>query len=681
MPAEDLAWLGAIAAGIGLVAAFAWLAPALATLYPSPDQAIFGTWHGLIHPEHREDVRGMLALATPFLVGITVVALGSRRLARRSFDPLIVTAQIAGLGLLAWAVTEQRNVLRPIPADYLKPLLFGVPNLVAGVLIGGAITALILFWSGVVPNSLARAGALARRRGLAPAAAGIATVVFLLPAVVTDATVGHSGLFAPSQIAIYADDYFAVVDGRTPLVDYIGQYSSLLPLAVGPVLGLFHSSITSFSIAMCTLSGLALLAIFGVFKEVTRRPWAALALYVPFLALGLFPWHDQGAFREFNGNYYALLPERLFGPFLLAWLCALSTRRRVPIWALFGWAGFVVVNNAEFGIGALVALIVAVAVSWDRTVPIRERLSRIAVEGAAGLLGAIAIVCAVILVRTGSFPDPTLLTYFNRLFLRDSFGLFPMQALGLHWALYATYAAALVVAAVRYVREEPDRTLTAMLGFSGAFGLVTGMYFVGRSVEIQLMILFPVWAFCLALLAWTGAGTLRSARGDKRRLRRLLLPACAALIGFGVMVSAIDRVSPPWSQVDRLTSGGRAVDDTPNAQRFVEAHTDPGDSIFLIGTPLDHRVADRAGVTNVSPVSGYMSLVTSAEADRALDQLQAAGGDLVFEAVTAPSAVNPSPFKIRQLAAILSRRGYRLDAVDPSSGLRLWRRASGTPAA
>ena len=71
-----------------------------------------------------------------------------------------------------------------------------------------------------------------------------------------------------------------------------------------------------------------------------------------------------------------------------------------------------------------------------------------------------------------------------------------MPSLGLHWVMYATYASALLTAAVRYVRDDPERILSGMLGFAGALGLVTGMYYVGRSAQFQLMILFPVWALC-----------------------------------------------------------------------------------------------------------------------------------------------------------------------------------------
>jgi hypothetical protein len=676
LPAEDLAWLAAMAAAPVLAATFAWVTPQLAKLYPSADVELFSTWRGLVDPEPIEDVRGIVTLAAPFAVAALVVLLGTRRPARPSLDRLIFAAQVIGALVLIFAVADQSRRVPLLPLDYLDPLLLSVPNVIAGVVIGVMLTGLVLTWGGRVPrwlDSLRRPG---NGRWLAPAIATLVTAVFLLPAVVTDATVAHSGRFATPQIFIHADDYFAVVNGRTPLVDYFAQYTDLLPLAMAPVLAAFHSSLASFSIAMCVLSSVALLAIFGVFVAVTGRPWVALGLFVPFLALSLFPWHDQGAAREFNGNYFALLPDRLLGPFVLAWLIALSTRRPVPPWVLFAVAGLTVLNNPEFGVAALIALIVASAATHDGSTLLGRSAPDTLIQAGIGVGGAVLLVCTVILIRTGGLPDPSQLTYFNRLFLRGSYGLSPMKPLGLHWAVYASYAAALLIAAVRYVQRDPDRTLTAMLAYSGGLGLATGMYFVGRSLPVQLMILFPIWGLCLALLGWTAAKALRSARGDSARLRRLLLPATAALIGFGVMIAAIDRVPPPWRQVQRLSDGGVAISDSPNAQRFVDAQTESGESIFLIGTPLDHRVAERAGVTNTSPVSGYVSLITADVADRGLDQLEDDGGDEVFEAVTGPSAVNPSLYRITPFAAILRQRGYRLITQDPSSGLRLWRRAA-----
>jgi hypothetical protein len=671
--AEDLAWLGSIVAAVLLAAAFAWLAPPVADLLPSPSHSFFNAWAYKVIPEPLEDVRAALALATPFAVAAGVLALGSRRPARRSLDPLIIAAQVVGIALLTWSIVRQPHALLFGPVGYLHPLLVSVPNLVAGVLIGVVAAGSILWWSGTPPKALARVPGLVRRPWVVFALAAVSTLIFLLPAVITDATVGQSGLFTSKGVGLHAEDYLAVVNGRTPLVNYIGEYANLLPFAIAPLLAAFGSSMTAFTLLMSSLSAIALLAIFGVFNEVTRRPWLTLVLYVPFLALALFPWHEDGAFRQFAGDYYAVLPDRLLGPFLLGWLCALSIRtRRVPAWALFLLAGLTLINNSEFGSGALLALAVAMVLGSDRSVPLRRRLSDLGRGAAIGLVAAVAIVCAVTLVRTGSLPDPALLNYYSRLVLRQSYGLLPMPSLGLHWALYATYAAALVTASVRCARDDPDRMLTAMLGFSGVLGLTTGMYFVGRSTQIQLMVLFPVWAFCLALVGWTAATALRAARADKERRRRLLLPAVAALVGFGLMVSAIGRASPPWRQVSRLSQGGQRQYDMPKAQRFIEEHTVPGEHVLVIGTPVDHRLADRAGVDNVSPLNGLLALVSSVEADRALDQLRAENGTQVFEVVTQVNSINKF-IALPEVAVILRQRGYRLEAQDPRSGMRLWR--------
>ena len=165
---------------------------------------------------------------------------------------------------------------------------------------------------------------------------------------------------------------------------------------------------------------------------------------------------------------------------------------------------------------------------------------------------------------------------------------------------------------------------------------------------------------------------------DTVRLRRLLIPAAAALIGFGVMVSAIYRVSPPWRQVKRIQETGPSSYDLPNAQRFIESHTHTGDRVLVLGTPVDHRLADRAGVINVSPLNSLIALISSSEAERSLDQLQDEHGNQVFEAVTERNTINRFN-AIPEFGAIMRQRGYRLIEQDPSTGMRLWRRIEGRP--
>ena len=158
----------------------------------------------------------------------------------------------------------------------------------------------------------------------------VVTILWLLPAVVTDANVASSGSIASSHIPVWADDYFAVVNGRVPLVDYGAQYAQLLPLVVAPAIDALGNSLVAFSAVATALSVLALSALYGVLGQVTRRPWVAVALYVPVVAISLVPWSALGPRSEFSGDYFGFLPGRYLLPFVLAWLCAVHVRRARP---------------------------------------------------------------------------------------------------------------------------------------------------------------------------------------------------------------------------------------------------------------------------------------------------------------------------------------------------------------
>src|SRR5262245_17238157 len=460
MAAEDLAWLALPGIALAVAASFAWLAPALSNLYPSPAHEVFAIWRTAINPEPLEEVRSVIALSAPVFLAAVVLVVGARSSGRPALDPLIIAVQVAAAGLLVVAVIRQPQVPFYLRPDCCDRYLVSGPDLLAGVVVGLLLTAVAV----PSPDRLLPASGrnllerVRRLRWLALLIAIAATLIWLLPAVNTDGTLARAGSLPATHIPVQGEDYFAAVNGRTPLVNYISWYTNLLPILLEPMLKAVGPSITSLSISMCVLSAIAMAAIYGMFVEVTRGAWRALALYVPWVALSMYPWSDTGTSREFNGIYYGVFPARYFGPFLLALLCALWLRgRRIPIFALFGVAGLVVLNNYEFGVGALLALIAAVVAGWDRNLPVRRRLTDLVLHGSAGLLAALALVSTITVARTGELPDFSLLTYYSRLFLRESFGLSPMSSLGLHWALYATYSAVLVTAAVRYVRREPDR--------------------------------------------------------------------------------------------------------------------------------------------------------------------------------------------------------------------------------
>jgi hypothetical protein len=668
--AEDLAWLG-VGVGVLLVlAAFKWVAPAIdSALAPPGGYDVFPGAAGLFAPEPLEEARFLIAIAAAVVLAAGVVRFGSDRVADRRLDLPVIGIQLAVFVFIAWSATRQdRDLLFATDLvatrDYLPSLLLGGWVVIAGVVIGLTLMAAVLWaprpgWSGRLPRCLTAPWL--------PGGIAIgATVLWLLAAVVTDANIAGAGLLG-GHIPLQLEDYAAAVNGRTPLVDYVAWYSSLLPIALAPVLGAFDSSVTAFSLIECTVNLAALMCVYLAFVHVTGRRWAALALYVPFVAFSFTPWHTgpDGLWTQ-NGLYYAAFPARYLGPFIVLWLLARRLRRgSPPLWVIYLASGLCVLNDFDFGACVLLALIVTSLIEVVRS---RERQSTAGehlYDGSLGLVGALLIVCAVTLIRAGDLPDPAILTYWTTTFGRQGFGLIAMPWSGLHWALYFTYAAALVTAAVRLVRSPDDATMTSMLAFTGVFGLTTGQYFAGRSEGTQLMVLFPIWGLTLALLAWLVVTGLRGA--SPRSAPRTVLPATAVMVGFGVMVAAIANVPRPWQQIDRIGRNGAHPLELAAEQQFVERSTRAGEPILLVTTPLDHRVAERAGVRNVSPW-GTNAFFSPSEVDRALHELDDADGTKLFENFGI-SGVGPD------VHAMLRDRGFVLVSTDLASKLSLWERS------
>jgi hypothetical protein len=671
---DELAWLGAAASALAMVVVVGLVAKPLSDFYPDADYPFYSGWSPPKHrPEPLEAVRFLLAIAFPAALAVLVLSLSSRGRGRQALELPVIGVQVAlvvFVGLMFW---RERT---SIAFDYaiFEPSLIPPPNLVAAAVIGLAVTALALRWRSERLRGLREAVA---GLGAAPAWAAallavIATFLWLLPGVITDAGIAEAGLIPLGHLPIEFDEFLAATNGRTPLVDYVPWYSSLTPIALSGWWPVFDLSITSFTVTMVVISGLALLAVYAAFRNLTGNAWSALALYVPFVAMALQPWDTDGAAREFNGSYYAIMPERYLGPFALVWLCARHLRRgSPPIWALYGVAGLAAFNNPEFGIPALVAVTVALPLGTKRSGPVGPWLRGAAAEAAGGLAGAVALACAVVLVRSGELPDPELFAYPSRL-VREGYTASPMSLWGVHWILYVTYAAALLTAAVRHVNRSPDRVLTGLLAFAGAFGLLTGAYFAGRSLPWQLWGLFPAWGLALALLGLTAWRALRTARRDS--LRRVAVGSFAALAGFGLMVASIDRFPLPWQQLDRITAAGDPPFDHLDQQRFIEERTEPGEQVLMLGWELEHRIAERAGVENVSPWLGAVVLLSANETRRAIDQLEEAGGMQAFVTIARSDFKAEDEAIAASVGRMLRERGYRIVSRDPASETVQWRR-------
>ncbi|HEU4703134.1 MAG TPA: hypothetical protein VFS37_11695 [Conexibacter sp.] len=530
LTAGEVAWAAVLPCGLLTLALIvlagpplghAFLAPRGERLWPREAIFVYG------YAEPVKHGRYVVALLGPALLAAAVLAGAQRelRLGASTLATLAGATQLALAGFLIAAVLGQNSAIFPLPAWLPRPWPVFGPLRYALALAAPLLLIAARRRPGVAERiaAAARETNVRRRACLALAVAFAAT--WLLSAVDTDGTIGRSpGLgLVPWTI----DDAFAILDGSGPLVGYHAMYAHLWPYPAAAAMALFGTTIGVFTVTLVLVAGLALLAVYAVFRRVARSSPLALALFAPFVAIGFLPVRlndPHGPPLWFsNAQVFSMWPLRYAGPYLLAWLTARHVDGAAPrrTWALFLAAGLVLLNNAEFGTGAVAATLLALACTPRYRS--RHALPRLALEAAAGLLAAVLLVTLLTLAVAGTLPHFADAVEFARLFGVLGLTAIPMPLFGLHLVLYATFVAAIGLAAVRIAQRAEGQSLTSMLAWSGTFGLIAASYWIGRSDDLKLVALFSTWAFALAFVTVVVGARTRSPRlapSDRRRLGR-----------------------------------------------------------------------------------------------------------------------------------------------------------------
>ncbi len=614
----------------------------------------------LIYPKPAVEMRYLLAVAFALGLGLVFARVHlSRTLSlERTVRITVFLASVGGLiaivGLAAWGWWAQfRYTAGELPTAH-----FGNGDLLVAFVVAGTLALLARVrprWFDVRPLTQPRP-----QSWIWFAVAALLTACWLLPAVFRNQNLGAASLSVTYHLRFTFDDFAAVVNGRTPLVNYAEQYASLLPFLVWPVLHFGGTQVGTFTVTMCFLTFLSLLAVERVFVLVTHSERLALVLYVPFLATSLFFIVRIGSELFGWGSYYAVFPMRYVGPYVLLWLCARHLRGMRPrsVIVVFAFAGLVALNNIEFGAPACLAAVATVAVGAE---PMPGRSKRLVKDLAIGFACALAAVATLTLLRAGELPNLGLLTLYARIFGEGGFGLLPTPIPGLYLVVYMTFAAAVLVAAIRYRDGAVNRVYTAALVYSGIFGLGAGDYYMGRTQPGGLVVLFSIWSLCVALLALLSLRALASWRGRPRAAWLVLVGG--ALVSLGLVSTTIAQFPAPWTQLRRIAASSPPAPpyDLSAAIAFLRRTAKPGEPIVLLA-PLGHVIALDSHVENVSPYSNQEDILTYQQINEELAALHHAGGTRFYVEEVFP-----------EIPRTLADDGFT-PTTDPASGITEWRR-------
>jgi hypothetical protein len=629
LSAASVAWLLALPLALAGAAVVWLLGPPLSdVLYPPPSSFDFLAADAQpIAPEPVESMRYLLAIAAATLPAAATIALVRRRRPRDfpAAAALVAAAQGAGVAFVVLCLAAQH-------APRWGTAYFGATALAAAVVLALALLAALRSATLRVRVEPWLRETRRARIGLLALAVAIAAI-WVLPALNTETSMTWA--YGRLEGAFPFDEAFAVLNGLTPWVDLNVQYAALVPLLSAAAMLALGKTTLVFTLVMCVLTAVALLAIYGVFRRVTGSSLAALALFAAFVPMSLFA-NPPATVRFTPGTYFGMFPLRFVGPYALAWLLARRLERPDRrAWPLLLAGGLVLVNNLDFGLVALAATLAALALTEPRALP------RLAREAAAGIGAALLLYALFALVRSGALPDPTRGIEFSRLYGVAGYSVAPLPGvLGLPLVIFLTYAAALAVAAVRALDGAPNRVLTGMLAWSGVFGLGSGAYYAARSGLAVLPMMFSAWALALLLLT---VPVVRQLARDPRA--RPGIAALAVLCGCGLALTTIVQLPPPWRQLERIEaptgpleplppeSWARPAQD-PEVREFVASVGDgPGRFVVRSGAPVGiftttgHRTADAYDVVNAIPFTGPESIHTVQQREAAFDALRDAGGN------------------------------------------------------
>lgn len=671
----SLAWLSVIpvAASFGFVVVV--IAPLLARLV-SPSQAGFLQFTGFpIQPEPVEQLRYAFFLTTPFAMLAAIWF--SKPLANRwrhkaqMLLKLAIACQIVGI-VCTVALSVWQGLISP-----LFPIWSSLVGAVGGVCVSGF---LMLRANEQRVNRPLHQGKFLSAMALILVAA--VTTIALFPALYHDGNVARSIPDVAFHLPGTMNSFFAVADGRTPLVDYLGQYGNVLPYVLAPVFRMAGLATGSFTAVMVILSVICLCSVFLIFRKLSGTV-TALLMYVGFLGLSLYTLKTDGVEKLFNGNFFALLPIRFIGPLLVASLLVwhLGRLSLVSSVALFAASGLTLINELGLGLPSFVGVLFAVGARWfnadKASTSMRSSLARSLLGAGIGFSLAIGSLLLVSALRAGTFPDFRLIAFYPRQYA-SGYGMTPMPKAGAYVVVGITLAAVLFRGLFRslsgHYRGSADQLLNGALIYAGVFGLGASAYYVGRSDTWHLAGLFPVWGLALGLLILDGINATRSGSSVTPQARRLwFIPlalasahlAIGATLGFGF--------GGLFQQLERIKSSGEPNILVPTGMiEFVERHAHAGEKVCIV-YPLSHRIAILSNVQDIYPFDDPILFATEDQLDFFRRRLRLERVERIFVGVEVsaevPEMFNSLGYRQTETAADLSKM-----PIPTSGELSLWER-------
>jgi len=604
-----LAWPAAFAAGLIVWFVVVFLLPRMIAA-PVPDVSVFlPQCASLLKPEPAESIGYLFALVFPPLLYFFVLKSSNRF----HYEDLFLPALLCQAFLFIFTLWLWRFQYTHIRAYFPVWMLFLA-------FITGGVGALFCVLALVFPPFKAQFGSrfpAKALRGLFLAAGAGALVCGLLPALFTDGNIASAFPIMRAHLPYTLGEFAAVVNGRTPCVDFFPQYQNLMPYAWLPYFKVFGLSVFTYTFGMALLSAAGLAMMWLVFQKLTGDGAKGALLFLVFAGISFYGTKASETERFYVFNYYAAAPIRYIALWAVGLLVVMfSEKRSLPrLVFLFLAAGLFALNNPDFGIPAFVAAGAACLTGGGAEIlqPRRESM-RVLAAASGGLVCAVIIFLCVTVLRSGRFPDLVSILRYPAIFSCNGFMALPLRAYGLHLVLLFTFMGALFAGMTPSLKGSPKARV--FLVFIGVSSCGVGMYYVSRSHASVLPALFPAWgAAVCALLFYTLDSLFKTEQEDLLTGVSFLLPLWFEISLAALFLLQLFTLNAPAKQFRRLASASNVfAGELEKIERIVLPRVVPGEKIMLI-CGYGHLIAVRNRLDNVYPYASGGSLILRAQAE------------------------------------------------------------------
>lgn len=505
---------------------------------PANSQTLFSTESALIEPTDR------YILLTWWLIAIVLALFGSKAPRRHSRFGATRVPRFIGASMMVLSAAELGSLVMADsdPMGYwngfdLTTVLgaFGIALVLIWCLVRGDEVARTILWTG---------------------AAIFAVVAFAQwwesLSTVTD----------PYHFAFNAEELASVAAGRLPVSNFVAQYSNVLPYLLAPFFALVPAHATALALVVLLALQLVVVALAAVIAYLV-----AGRLYIfPAVLLAMAPMLANTELGPNAGSYFQTFPLRLVLP-LAAIALAIALLRRDGTegfswrWMLVGFvAGVATLNNIDFGLPVLIAVVVVVLAS-----------SRELVQAIGGLFAVVLGVLLVfacftaLLTVAGRAVDWTSWLLFVRVFGADGYYAVAMESQGFQISLASLFIVGSVLGFWRLRLRRGHLNFYAYrsgvgLALVSGWSLLTLAYAAGRSLQPTYVSGHGFQAGLVVALLLPGlVALLRLARRKRLGAKKYSVPLqILSVVSVLVFVFSVPPVSARAENAPNVVSPGFA---------------------------------------------------------------------------------------------------------------------------